>query len=111
MLLPRTCQFTPGMHRLAAQVLDTYPRLEVLVNNADGFWAHRHITADGLEHTFALDHLGAFLLIRRPSVFRRRSLPVRGSGPSPVVASLLCVDMALFRELVRGNILLTRVCL
>jgi NAD(P)-dependent dehydrogenase (short-subunit alcohol dehydrogenase family) len=27
-----------------------------------GFWAHRHVTADGLEHTFALNHLAPFLL-------------------------------------------------
>src|SRR5437763_5124329 len=51
-----------GVHRLAALVLDTYPRLDVLVNNAGGFWAHRHLTADGLEHTFALNHLAPFLL-------------------------------------------------
>jgi NAD(P)-dependent dehydrogenase (short-subunit alcohol dehydrogenase family) len=50
------------VRRLAAQVLDTYPRLDVLVNNVGGFWAHRHITADGLEHTFALNHLAPFLL-------------------------------------------------
>ena len=50
------------MRRLAAQVLDTYPRLDVLVNNAGGFWAHRHVTADGLERTFALNHLAPFLL-------------------------------------------------
>jgi retinol dehydrogenase 14 len=51
-----------GVRRLAAQVLDTYPRLDVLVNNAGGFWAHRHVTADGLERTFALNHLASFLL-------------------------------------------------
>jgi NAD(P)-dependent dehydrogenase (short-subunit alcohol dehydrogenase family) len=51
-----------GVRRLAAQVLDTYPRLDVLVNNVGGFWAHRHLTADGLEHTFALNHLAPFLL-------------------------------------------------
>jgi len=51
-----------GVRRLAAQVLDTYPRLDVLVNNAGGFWAHRHVTADGLEYTFALNHLAPFLL-------------------------------------------------
>ena len=51
-----------GVRRLAAQVLDTYPRLDVLVNDAGGFWAHRHVTADGLEHTFALNHLAPFLL-------------------------------------------------
>src|SRR6266550_5599403 len=51
-----------GVRRLAALVLDTYPRLDVLVNNVGGFWAHRHVTADGLEHTFALNHLAPFLL-------------------------------------------------
>ena len=50
------------MRRLAAQVRDTYPRLDVLVNNVGGFWAHRHVTADGLERTFALNHLAPFLL-------------------------------------------------
>jgi retinol dehydrogenase 14 len=47
---------------LAAEVLDAYPRLDVLVNNVGGSWAHRHVTADGLEHTFALNHLAPFLL-------------------------------------------------
>jgi NAD(P)-dependent dehydrogenase (short-subunit alcohol dehydrogenase family) len=51
-----------GVRRLAARVLDTYPRLDVLVNNVGGFWAHRHVTADGLERTFALNHLAPFLL-------------------------------------------------
>ena len=50
------------VRRLAHEVLETYPRLDVLVNNAGGFWSHRHVTADGLEHTFALNHLGPFLL-------------------------------------------------
>jgi retinol dehydrogenase 14 len=51
-----------GVRHLAGQVLDTYPRLDVLVNNVGGFWAHRHVTADGLERTFALNHLAPFLL-------------------------------------------------
>jgi len=50
------------VRRLAATVLDAYPRLHVLVNNVGGFWAHRHPTADGLERTFALNHLAPFLL-------------------------------------------------
>jgi NAD(P)-dependent dehydrogenase (short-subunit alcohol dehydrogenase family) len=51
-----------GVRRLARDVLGTYPRLEVLVNNVGGFWARRHLTADGLEYTFALNHLAPFLL-------------------------------------------------
>jgi len=50
------------VRRLAATVLDAYPRLHVLVNNVGGFWAHQHPTVDGLEGTFALNHLAPFLL-------------------------------------------------
>jgi NAD(P)-dependent dehydrogenase (short-subunit alcohol dehydrogenase family) len=49
---------------LAAEVLDAYPRLDMLINNVGGgHWTHRHITTDGLERTFALNHhLAPFLL-------------------------------------------------
>jgi retinol dehydrogenase 14 len=50
------------VRRMAGEVLVAYPRLDVLLNNVGGFWAHRHVTADGLEHTFALNHLAPFLL-------------------------------------------------
>jgi len=50
------------VRRLASAVLDRYPRLDVLVNNAGGFWNSRHVSADGLEMTFALNHLAPFLL-------------------------------------------------
>jgi NAD(P)-dependent dehydrogenase (short-subunit alcohol dehydrogenase family) len=50
------------VRRLAAEVLEAYPRLEVLINIVGGFWATRHVTADGLEHTFAVNHLAAYLL-------------------------------------------------
>ena len=50
------------VRRLADEVLDRLPRIDVLVNNVGGYWNTRHVTADGLEHTFALNHLAPFLL-------------------------------------------------
>ena len=47
---------------LAAEVLDRLPRIDVLVNNVGGFWNTRHVTEDGYERTFALNHLAPFLL-------------------------------------------------
>jgi NAD(P)-dependent dehydrogenase (short-subunit alcohol dehydrogenase family) len=47
---------------LAAQVQARYPQLDVLVNNAGGVFAKRQETADGLEMTFAVNHLAYFLL-------------------------------------------------
>ena len=50
------------VRRLAEQVLQALPRIDVLVNNVGGYWDTRHVTTDGLEHTFALNHLAPYLL-------------------------------------------------
>jgi retinol dehydrogenase 14 len=50
------------VRRLADEVLGTLPLIDVLVNNVGGYWNTRHVTADGLERTFALNHLAPFLL-------------------------------------------------
>lgn len=47
---------------LAATIKHHHPRIDVLINNAGGFFPTRHTTADGYEMTFALDHLAPFLL-------------------------------------------------
>jgi NAD(P)-dependent dehydrogenase (short-subunit alcohol dehydrogenase family) len=65
------------VRRLAVAVLHAYPRLDVLVNNVGGFWAHRHTTADGLEHTFALNHLASFLLTNLLLDRLKQSAPAR----------------------------------
>ena len=50
------------VRRLADEVLQSLSHLDVLVNNVGGYWATRHVTADGIERTFALNHLAPFLL-------------------------------------------------
>jgi NAD(P)-dependent dehydrogenase (short-subunit alcohol dehydrogenase family) len=65
------------VRRLAAEVRAAYPRLDVLVNNAGGFWAHRHVTADGLERTLALNHLAPFLLTHELGDLLVASAPAR----------------------------------
>jgi retinol dehydrogenase-12 len=50
------------VRELARQFLERYPRLDVLVNNAGGIFLSRRLSADGIEMTFALNHLGYFLL-------------------------------------------------
>ena len=65
------------MQRLAGQVLAAYPRLDVLVNNVGGYWATRHATEDGLERTFAVNHLAPFLLTHLLLDRLRSSAPAR----------------------------------
>jgi NAD(P)-dependent dehydrogenase (short-subunit alcohol dehydrogenase family) len=50
------------VRRLAAELLERYPRIDVLANNAGAMFTSRHVTPDGYEQTFALNHLGPFLL-------------------------------------------------
>jgi NAD(P)-dependent dehydrogenase (short-subunit alcohol dehydrogenase family) len=46
----------------AQEALQRLPRIDVVVNNVGGYWDNRHLTADGLERTFAVNHLAPFLL-------------------------------------------------
>jgi retinol dehydrogenase-14 len=50
------------IRRLADEFKEAYPRLDVLVNNAGVYRSERVTTADGLEMTFAINHLAHFLL-------------------------------------------------
>jgi NAD(P)-dependent dehydrogenase (short-subunit alcohol dehydrogenase family) len=50
------------IHRLADEFKDTYPRLDVLINNAGVIRSKRITSADGIETTFAVNHLAYFLL-------------------------------------------------
>ena len=51
-----------GVRRLAAQLRERFPRLDVLLNNAGAINSRRIVTVDGLELTFAVNHLAHFLL-------------------------------------------------
>ena len=50
------------VRRAAAEYLARHDQLHVLVNNAGAVFTSRKMTLDGLEMTFALNHLGYFLL-------------------------------------------------
>ena len=58
------CDFSSqaAIRALAETVRARFDRLDVLVNNAGGVNKSRRLTADGIEATFAVNHLGYFLL-------------------------------------------------
>ena len=51
-----------SIRHLAGDLLAKYPRIQVLVNNAGAIYARRRMTADGVELTWAVNHLAPFLL-------------------------------------------------
>jgi len=51
-----------AIRNLAATVRARFPHLDVLMNNAGAIFARREFTVDGIEKTFAVNHLAPFLL-------------------------------------------------
>jgi NAD(P)-dependent dehydrogenase (short-subunit alcohol dehydrogenase family) len=51
-----------AVRQLATQVLNRYRKLDVLVNNAGAMFTPRQLSVDGIELTWALNHLAPFLL-------------------------------------------------
>jgi NAD(P)-dependent dehydrogenase (short-subunit alcohol dehydrogenase family) len=48
--------------RVTKEIAATEPRIDVLINNAGAMFGQRQVTADGLEFTFATNHLSYFVL-------------------------------------------------
>lgn len=65
------------IHPLAAQFKAKYDRLDVLVNNAGTMYQQREVTSEGIEQTWALNHLGYFLLTHLLLDTLKKSAPAR----------------------------------
>ena len=50
------------MKRVAAEIAASEPAIDVLINNAGAVFARRQESADGLEMTFALNHMAYFVV-------------------------------------------------
>ena len=65
------------VRRLADQVKQQIPSLDVLVNNAGAIFLSNRRSVDGIEMTFALNHLGYFLLTTLLLDLLKASTPAR----------------------------------
>ena len=65
------------VRRVAAEALERLPRLDVLLNNAGAIFLSNRRSVDGLEMTFALNHIGYFLLTTLLLDRLRESAPAR----------------------------------
>ena len=51
--------------RVADEVAKKYPKIDILLNNVGAYFAFRDVTEEGFERTFALNHLGYFLMTKK----------------------------------------------
>jgi NAD(P)-dependent dehydrogenase (short-subunit alcohol dehydrogenase family) len=77
---------------LAQEFNKKYDRLQVLVNNAGTVFAKRTMTADGIEATFAVNHLGYFLLTNLLLDVLKKSAPSRIVNVSSGAHKYGCID-------------------
>lgn len=69
------------MKRIARQIAAEEPRIHVLINNAGALFGNRQITPDGLERTFALNHMAYFVVTE---LLRERLV---GCAPARIVST------------------------
>src|SRR5262249_31142668 len=67
--------------RAGREIAAAEPRIDVLINNAGSVFPTRQLTADGLERTFATNHMAYFVLSYE---LRERLL---ASGPARIVST------------------------
>jgi NAD(P)-dependent dehydrogenase (short-subunit alcohol dehydrogenase family) len=65
--------------RVGEEIAAAEPRIDVLINNAGAIFARRHVTPEGLERTFALNHMSYFILT---TVLRERLI---AAAPARIV--------------------------
>ena len=66
-----------SIRKLAGDILTRHPKIDVLVNNAGAINGSRQLTQDGLELTWAVNHLAPFLLTTLLLDRIRASAPAR----------------------------------
>lgn len=66
-----------SVRKLAAEAVERYPRLDVLVNNAGAIYSSRKLTDEGIELTWAVNHLAPFLLTTLLGERLKQAAPAR----------------------------------
>ena len=65
------------MKRVASEIAGAEARIDVLINNAGALFGSHHVTEDGLELTFALNHLSYFVVTQGLLERLKASAPAR----------------------------------
>lgn len=79
---------------LAQAIQRRHDRLDVLINNAGAFFAQRQLSSDGIEMTWALNHMAPFILTNHLREMLRASAPARVITVSSAAHSMGKINLA-----------------
>ena len=82
------------VRRLADELQQAHPRIDVLANNAGGIMGDRTMTVDGFEKTFQVNHLGGFLLteLLMPTLVASRATVIQTASAAAKLFSRFDID-------------------
>jgi NAD(P)-dependent dehydrogenase (short-subunit alcohol dehydrogenase family) len=83
-----------SVRELSSQIREKHKRLDVLLNNAGAGLNKRQVSADGIEMTVALNHLGPFLLTSLLIDLLKASAPSRVINVSSEASRRAKIDMS-----------------
>jgi NAD(P)-dependent dehydrogenase (short-subunit alcohol dehydrogenase family) len=82
-----------SIRQLASDFTQRYDRLHVLINNAGSVFFRRRLSIDGIEMTFALNHLASFLLTNLLLDILKVSAPARIINVSSIAQATGFIDL------------------
>src|SRR5205807_9662197 len=88
------------MKRVASEIASAEPRIDVLINNAGAMFGSRQLTEDGLELTFALNHMSYFVMTQGLLKSLQAAAPARVVNTSSDAHKRLKLD---FNDLQSGK--------
>ena len=88
--------------RVGQEIAAAEPRIDVLINNAGNVFPRREVTTDGLERTFAINHMAHFVLTHG---LRER---LTAAAPARVVNTASAAHMGRMLELAERPRIATR---
>jgi NAD(P)-dependent dehydrogenase (short-subunit alcohol dehydrogenase family) len=78
--------------KVGAAIAASEPRIDVLINNAGALFSERRVTPEGLERTFALNHMAYFVLTQALRERLIASAPVRIVSTSSTAHQSMSLD-------------------
>ena len=80
--------------RVGLAIAGSEPRVDVLINNAGAMFAERRVTPEGLERTFALNHMAYFIMTAALRETLAASAPARIVSTSSVAHQGMSLDFS-----------------
>jgi len=81
------------MKRVAAEIAAAEPRIDLLINNAGALFGARRLTEDGLERSFAVNHMAYFVLAHGLGDRLRAGAPARVVNTASTMHRVAWLDL------------------